>query len=137
MKAILVLLLPCLISFNSFSQKVAYKDLIGTKWVSLDTVSATTTTYIFIDSTNMIDSSWAPRYQPVEKNTQKYSLDTANSITILSILKYTGKYANESWKYLIRIKDRDVLILQSYSIPNIGNIRELANKNLIMKRSNF
>jgi hypothetical protein len=105
--------------------------------VSLDTVSATITSYKFIDSTNMIDSSWAPRYQPVEKNTQKYSLDTANSITILSILKYTGKYAVENWMYLIKIKDRDVLILQNYSIPNIGNNRELTNKNLIMKRSNF
>ena len=99
-----------IISTVSFSQKVGYKDLIGTSWKSFDEAQAWTMTFTFIDSTHLRQKSYAPRYQPTMETVIKYSLDTEHETTLLNIewkgalLKCTSCKVNIS---------RDLLIIQS------------------------
>ena len=82
-----------LISTHSICQKVTYKNLIGTSWVLFDSTRALTMTFQFIDSSQLSQKSWAPRYQPSMTTVIKYSLDTTKSPTLLN-LEWKGEILN-------------------------------------------
>jgi hypothetical protein len=72
-------------SIHSICQKVTYKNLIGTSWVLFDSSRTLTMTFHFIDSSQLSQKSWAPRYQPDMVTIIKYSLDTTTNPTLLNV----------------------------------------------------
>jgi hypothetical protein len=120
MKAIVILSLCCLFSFNSFSQKITYKDLKG-KWV-LQNVPQLDMSFNFVDAKNVIGVTIAKGLNYDYDHSSDtvlsiYVLDTSSNTTKLITTKVSNNPDANSDTVLIKIVKGDVLECQKNTIP--------------------
>ncbi len=125
------------LSVNSFSQKVTYKDLIGTSWVGINNSGILGTPYMkFIDSNN-IHFEMNFETQPFA-----YKLDTTSNPTTLLLIEYipgNGKtYTVTTFikRIFIKITDANTLKIQFVGKSKKWNIKEPIKYTYIYHKDN-
>jgi len=109
-KALVLSLALLLFSVDVISQKVTYKGLVGTTWVSK--TGLTTLTYVFTDSSHLIQSVSAPQFKLEEKSTVKYSLDTSVTPTLIHLIGIRDESIIENAYFFIKLFDNNTLKMQ-------------------------
>ena len=112
---IFVLSASCLFSLNSFSQKIMFKNIPGTTWISYDSTTSKTTTYKFTNASHVSIS--VSNQQMARVNTLSYTLDTLNNLGLLHI---SGEAINQYWSVEITLDNRlEMQVNLSNKIPAV------------------
>jgi len=130
----IVLSICLLFSINSFSQKVSYKDLIGTRWL-IQEDSANFTTYTFQDSSHFYFHG--RNGDIAEAYVLDYSLDTSYCQTLMYVKEYKTPYSKLGGFYCYLKIDNDILklkIIDKKKKPKDKNSIEYVSTIALMKR---
>ncbi|HTB52273.1 MAG TPA: hypothetical protein VK718_05810 [Ferruginibacter sp.] len=107
----LLLSIFLLLSINSFSQKVTYKDLIGTSWILNDTTESLVMGLKFVDSSHLIQTFSAPKVNMSVSDTPNYLLDLSYNPVLIHITGVSGEQRKINYMWLVKI-DGNILKFQ-------------------------
>jgi hypothetical protein len=112
MKIFIAAFLFVSIYFNSFSQKIELKDLIGTSWlINHDAYPSDTSMYTFIDSSELYYHYSFTKEKKSGKELFDYTFDNSGNSTLLFLYSKHSDIIIGDYCF-IKMKDNNTIILQ-------------------------